>query len=70
MKTAQSLESLYQVINELHGPIAAKDFVSGAVYNAVSELQETGSQITADALEKILNDLAQDFLEAKSNIIN
>jgi hypothetical protein len=67
MKSSKSLEKLYEIINSKMGPIEAKNFVSGAVYNAVSELQENNRPVTESALEAILSELADDFEKAAKN---
>jgi hypothetical protein len=69
MNSAKSIETLYQIINKLMGPIEAKNFVAGTVYNAVSELQENNLPVTESALEAILSELADDFEKATKNHI-
>lgn len=67
MNSAKSIESVYEIINKLMGPIEAKNSVCDIVFNAISELQENGLPVTADAIEKLLSEKASDYLEASKN---
>jgi hypothetical protein len=67
MNSSKSLEKLYEIINSKMGSIEAKNFVSRAVYNAISELQENNLPVTESALEAILSELADDFEKAAKN---
>lgn len=67
MKSSKSLESLYNTINQLCGPIEAKKFLSTTMYNVISDLQENGQPVTEEAIEKKLAETATDFLKASKN---
>jgi hypothetical protein len=61
MKASDSLIILYEVIYELKGPIHAKEFLSTAVYNVVSEILEEGLTLTAEEIDRRLAKEAHDY---------
>lgn len=67
MKAAKALVTLYDVINQKMGPIEAKESVTTAIYNVISELQERGLPITEKSIELMLSEKANDYLEASKN---
>jgi hypothetical protein len=71
MKSSQSLETLYKIVNKIKGPIEAKNFLADVLFSAVDELQEEGLEITQEAIDKKLAEVAKDFLEvskSKNNV--
>lgn len=67
MKAGKSIEILYKLINELMGPVEAKNVVSDSIFNAISDLQEKEIPVTEKEIEKILNQKVQDYLEASKH---
>jgi hypothetical protein len=67
MKSVQYLETLYNIMNREMGPIEAKIFVSDAVFNIISELQENSLPVTEDAISKKLAEKVSDYLKASKN---
>ena len=67
MKAGKSIEILYKIINELMGPVEAKNFVSDSIFNAISDLQEKEISVTEKEIEKILNQKVQDYLHASKH---
>ena len=66
MKSVQYLETLYNIMNREMGPIEAKIFVSDAVFNILSELQENSLPVTEDAISKKLAEKVSDYLKAST----
>lgn len=66
MKSAQYLETLYSIMNREMGPIEAKTFVSDAVFNIISELQEDSLPVTEEAISKKLAEKVSDYLKAST----
>lgn len=64
MKTKEALESIYNVINELLGPIEAKNTVSDAIFNIITDLHDEGLPITGEAIKARLVEYAKDFAYA------
>lgn len=64
MKMKEAMESLYNVIYELSGPIEAKNMVSNAIFNIITDLQDEGLAITGDAIEARLVECAKNFIYA------
>lgn len=67
MEAGKSIETLYKIINKVMGPVEAKNFVSDAIFNAISDLQEKEIPVTEKEIEKILNQKVQDYLEASKH---
>ena len=67
MNSGKSIEKLYQIINEILGPIEAKSFVCEILSIAISDLQEQSLPITSEALDELLAIKAVDFIEASKN---
>lgn len=67
MKSNEAMETLYNLINDLSGPIQAKNAVSDALFNIISELHEEGLPVTGEALEERLTNYANDYLYAFKN---
>jgi len=65
MKLAESLETLYRISHEVmgEGHIEAKEFTVDVVFNAISDLQDQNLPVTAEAIEKLVGQIAQDFKE-------
>lgn len=40
MKSSKSLETLYNIVHKIKGPIEAKNFLADVLFSAVDELQE------------------------------
>ena len=67
MKAAESMQTLYEIVEQLKGSIIAKNFVSDSIFNIISELHEEKKTVTAEAIEERLAKLTQDFIEATKN---
>jgi hypothetical protein len=67
MDSGKSLETLYNIILKIKGPIEAKNFLADVLFSAIDELQEEGLVVTQKALDKKLSEVANDFLEASKN---
>lgn len=63
MDSSLSMAILYQVIFELKGKLAAREFVSTAVHNAICEIQEANLEVTAAEIDKRLARMATDYKE-------
>jgi hypothetical protein len=66
MKTAESLQILYEIVERLYGPLEAKKFVTGSLYTVISELQEERLPITGEAIEERLAKVANDFISVSN----
>lgn len=62
MKTSESIQVLYDIVSNLKGPLAAKNFVADCVYGVITDLQEEKQSITAEAIEERLKKVADDFM--------
>ncbi len=67
MNSSLSLSILYQVIFEMKGKLAAREFCATAVHNAISEIQESGKEVTADEIDRRLARMVTDFKQVKDN---
>lgn len=67
MKSAKSLESLYNTINQISGPNEARRFLTATINNMLGELQDDGIEITEETIEAKLAETASDFLQAAKN---
>ncbi len=63
MNSSLSLSILYQVIFEMKGKLAAREFVSTAVENANYEIQEANLEVTAEEIDRRLARMATDYKE-------
>jgi nitrate/nitrite-specific signal transduction histidine kinase len=63
MNAAQSLEALYQILQNLTGPADAKATLSNILFNILTELQDEGVPVTAETIERKLAETADDFIE-------
>lgn len=61
MSTSKNLQELYQLINSNSGPIEAKNYLSTAIYNIISEIQEEGLEVTEELIQKKLEKEISDF---------
>jgi hypothetical protein len=61
MYSSLYLAILYQVISEMKGKLAAREFCATAVHNAICEIQEAGLEVTADEIDRRLGRMASDF---------
>ena len=61
MYSSLYLAILYQVIFEMKGKLAAREFCATAVHNAICEIQEAGLEVTADEIDRRLGRMAMDF---------
>jgi hypothetical protein len=67
MKTSHSLASLYDIINRLMGPKEAKRSVTTALSLVICEIQDEGSEVTPELIEKKLEIYVNDFIEVAKN---
>lgn len=67
MNSAKSIETLYNIIQKLSGPIEAKKFLADSLYNIMSEIQEENLPVTASEIEKRLSKKAYEYLEVSKN---
>lgn len=63
MDTAQSLASLYKIIEKKLGPVEAKKSVSVAVSLAVSDIQQKHLPLTPENLQIQIEKYVNDFIE-------
>lgn len=70
MKTSHSLASLYTIINKLMGPKEAKRSVATAISLVICEIQDEGTEVTPELIEKKLELYVRDFIEVanKTNV--
>lgn len=64
MHSSHSIEALYKILSKVVGPAKAKQGVSDIIYIVLDDLQETGSPITAEAIDKKLAEKADDYIQA------
>lgn len=62
MDAKEAMESLYKVIHKLSGPIEAKNAVSGAIFNIITDLHDEGLPVTGEAIEVRLAKYAEEFV--------
>lgn len=67
MNSSLSLSILYQVIFEMKGKLAARKFCATAVHNAISEIQESGQEVTADEIDRRISRMVADFKQVMDN---
>jgi hypothetical protein len=67
MNTSNALEKLYHIIEGISDKVEAKKFVSDVVYTAIDKLHEQGLPVSAENLEKVISEKAQDFIDASKN---
>lgn len=67
MKSSKSLETLYKIVHKIKGPIEAKNFLADVLFSAIDELQEEGTEINQEAIDKKLAEVASDFLEVSKS---
>lgn len=67
MDTATSLASLYKILEELSGPIKAKNTVVSILSIVISELQSEGLPISPENIQIHLEKYAIDFQTAKKS---
>jgi uncharacterized protein YqgV (UPF0045/DUF77 family) len=63
MKTNESMEALFKIISKILGPIEAKKSVVNAVYCVISDLQDEGLPVTAEAIETRLAAYVDDYVQ-------
>jgi hypothetical protein len=64
MNTSQALGILYKIMNERFGEVEAKESVSTAIYNVISDLQEQGLEVTSEGIERRLIEYVNDYVQA------
>jgi hypothetical protein len=64
MNSSQAIENLYKIIAERETPLEAKNLITAVVSNVLSDLQENGQAVTAQAIDEGLSKYADDFMEA------
>ncbi|MBY0518462.1 MAG: hypothetical protein K2P81_16240 [Bacteriovoracaceae bacterium] len=67
MKAAKSIATLYKIVKETSGDIEAKNFVTDILFNILSDLHEQNIPVSEESIEKLLEENAQDFIQASKN---
>ncbi len=61
MKTTESLAELYRAIEEMEGPLEAREHVSVVVSFIIGNIQDEKLPLTAEEIERRLHQEAVDF---------
>lgn len=64
MNSAQSIATLYKIIEEMHGSIEAKNAASDMIFNVLSDLHEKGLPVTEDNITTHFAQYTGDYVEA------
>lgn len=67
MKAAESIQALYEIVEKIKGPHAAREFIVGEISILLSELQDEKISVTAEAIEERLSKVANDFITVTKN---
>lgn len=66
MKTS-GIESFYNIVHKLMGPLEAKKAVSDVMYIIISDLQEQNMPVCNEEINKRFQVYANDYKEASKN---
>jgi hypothetical protein len=70
MSTTKSIAELYKLFERLKGPTAARELVEAIIHNNIADIQEEGLLMTAEELDKRIQNHVNDYLEVarKTNV--
>jgi len=64
MKSAtENIAALYEIFNQLEGPLQAKEAVTTMIFLVMTEIQDEGKLPSSFLIERKIQNYVQDFIE-------
>lgn len=68
MSAAESMATLYGILEKYLGPDEAKKSVTAIVFNVLKQIQEEKQKVTKNTLNQYLARYAEEYMKAAKNV--